>query len=175
MTDPIANIQLRVKADADRPRHIPFIAWDALPGTELKNVDQVLLLNGITAVMSPAGMMPQGPGSVPEVACWLVDLQLLPPGLGGPSPDLMRLWIEQSPTKALDHRIEQYRGANLLRVIVSEDWRQPAAGSPWVAKKRTFIDAASGRATTLDIRWPPDTKSLLPGIFSIVNFSTGMW
>src|SRR5262249_21563059 len=99
--------------------HEVFVPWDPVPHTDLVNADQVLVPpHTSTAVFSPEGTMPSGPGPAPTVPCWLVDLQFAA-GLG---PTLVRMWIEQPLSKALDHRIEQYHNGTLHRVLVADDW-----------------------------------------------------
>jgi hypothetical protein len=151
-----------------------FVPWDGLPGTEVKNADLVIPNpQAFTAAFSPAGTATQGPGPAPGVACWLVDLRFVPPP--DPGPDLARLWIDQSPSKAVDHRIEQYRGGTLLRVIVSEGWSQLGPRTPWGAAQRTFIDVPSGRFTTLTVQAPPDPQVLDPRIFNSGHLTLNTW
>jgi len=175
LNQPLAKIGMWT-AIAGHLSHRAFIAWDSLPLTEVRYVDQVIVpLAAFTATESPAGTLPQGPGLVPTAACWLIDLHMLPPGFGGPGPDLVRLWIEQPLTKALDHRIEQYRGNDLVRVIVSEGWVAAGPDGPWGAAKRTFIDVQSGRSTMVTIQSQPDLSQLAPSRFDIGNFISGLW
>jgi hypothetical protein len=171
---PSSSIQLWTATNG-KTRHVAFVPWDTLPQTEIRNVDQVIPHPAtFTATFSPPGTAPQGPGAMPSQPCFLIDMQFPPPGPGDPRADLARLWIEQSP-RAVHHRIEQYRGNVLLRVIVPEGWARLGPGTPWGAPKTTFIDAQSLRSTTLTIVSQPDPRPMPPSTFTVGNLISGLW
>jgi hypothetical protein len=163
------SIDFHVKSHGQL-RHVPFVAWDPIPRTDLRFADQVLVPPGTyAAAVAPAGTVPKGPGAAPTAPCWVVDLQF--PAAATQGPTLVRMWIDQA--NAVDRRVEQHSGATLQRVIVSDGWAQ--AGPLWGATTRTFFDAQSGGSTTLTVNAPPDPTPLPAATFDHGNFFGGLW
>ncbi|HUI28284.1 MAG TPA: hypothetical protein VL403_19545 [Candidatus Kryptonia bacterium] len=142
-------------------RQYAYQPWQPFAGSALRWMDYIIPPPGtFTAALNP-GATPSDPTWVLPAPCWVVDLTL-DRSFWKPEPRLERLWIEQTPGRALDHRVEQHLSDGSVRVIGAANWAQFKPGGPWgptlrtvddpVVDTRTMIAVVSAYANPLDPR-----------------------
>ena len=157
------NMWAVVPPDPNKVIPFPFVPWDDMPSTELKNFDLVLPFPFDATLLDPApAPQPGSPGDPPPATCKVVELALKTPTHDVGS-DRMRLWIEDLGPAAVDHRVEHYRGATLLRVVF---------GPP---TQRTTVNVQNGRKTVTTVTASNANHPIPHDQFMWVNLTSNTW
>jgi hypothetical protein len=149
--------------DPYKVRFFPFVPWESLPSTELKNFDFVLPFPYDATLLDPStSPHPGSPGVAPPPGCTVIDLHLKTP-TNDVGSDRMRLWIADDGASALDLRVEHYRGANLLRVVFAD------------AAQRSTVNVHNGRKTVMTATTKADLTPIPHDQFMSVNLTSNTW
>ncbi len=159
--------------DGGRARRSAFVPWQPFPASALRWMDHIVPPPGTFTASFNAAASPSDPGWAPPASCWVVDLALAPT-FWNPEPRLMRLWIEQTAGRAVDHRVEQHLSDGSVRVIVSTNWAQLAPGSPWGPGSRLIDDPQLGIRTAIQVTGA-DPNPLDPNVFDPIVMADQDW